>query len=392
MRRLWKATATAASAIGLLGASPSPKNEALPPYVQAYEPRTVDERGQWMQADEYERQLRDSALVIRDDALNGYVRRVLCNTVGEGRCKSVRIYLLRFPAFQATMTANGTMTVFSGLLLRARNEAELGSVLGHEFAHFELRHGLQQYKKERAASDAMMWTGLIGLYAGVDTSVLQASLLSSTFAFSREQEQAADLLSLKYLSTSLYPSTAAADVWQHLMAEHDATLIGRGRKPRQQYSSGVFDSHPTALERATYLRKEAQKIADSGDPVAEGHRSAIAKHLSAFLSDQIKLNDYGGTEYLLAQLASRGGWTGELLFARAELYRQRGNPRDLTSAAQFYGEAISAGFVAAEARRGLGLSLLRSGQTGEGRKALAEYLQMSPDASDAKAISALLQD
>ena len=129
---------------------------------------------------------------------------------------------------------------------------------------------------------------------------------------------------------------------------------------------------------------------EPGDPQIAGHMAGIRSHLPQFLAAQIKLNDFGGTEYLLGQLAGSNGWTGELLYARGELYRTRGNPRDLVSAAQFYGEAIKAGYAAPEARRGLGLSLLRSGQVTDGKAALNDYLRLNPEASDAKAISALV--
>ena len=114
----------------------------------------------------------------------------------------------------------------------------------------------------------------------------------------------------------------------------------------------------------------AKKLNDASDPGAATHRLAMSKHLPRFLAAQIKLNDFGGTEYLLSQLASSGGWTGDLLFAKGELYRIRGNPRDLASAAQFYGEAIAAGYTGPDARRNLGLSLLRNGQATEGKAAL----------------------
>ena len=64
----------------------------------------------------------------------------------------------------------------------------------------------------------------------------------------------------------------------------------------------------------------AKKLNDASDPGAATHRLAMSKHLPRFLA-QIKLNDFGGTEYLLSQLASSGGWTGDLLFAKGELYR-----------------------------------------------------------------------
>jgi hypothetical protein len=375
-------------------AAPAPAKQAapLPAYTAAYEPRTVDERGLWGESDEEERKLRDSPLVVRDEAVNAYVRRVFCTTVGSDRCKPVRIYVVEVPRFNAMMAPNGMMIVWSGLLLRTRNEAELGAVLGHEFAHFELRHGLAAFKRARTLTDVMSWIGVAGAAGGVNTFGLQWALIGSFFKFSRDQEVQADELGLKYLAASPYPAAAMPELWTHVMAEDDATKVARGRKPRQRYSAGFFDTHPTELNRAVNLTKLAASYGDAGDPAPAGHRSGIAPVLPLLLADQIKLNDFGGTDYLLGQLAGGSGWSADLLFARAELYRARGNPRDLVTAAGFYGEAIRAGATAPEARRGLGLSLMRSGQATDGKAALTQYLQLKPDAPDAKAIQALLSN
>jgi TPR repeat protein len=71
-----------------------------------------------------------------------------------------------------------------------------------------------------------------------------------------------------------------------------------------------------------------------------------------------------------------------LQYARGELYRARGTPADLTQASDFYRKAIALGDAPAEAWRGLGLSLLRSGAADEGKIALKDYLKKRPDASD----------
>jgi predicted Zn-dependent protease len=380
-----------AAAAGLLvGAGPKTKPAPLPAYTQAYEPRTVDERGLWMETDEVERRLRDSTLVIRDEPLNAYVHRVLCNTVGTDRCKSVRIYVMEVPQFNATMAPNGMMQIWSGLLLRVRNEAELAAVLGHEFAHFELRHSLKGFKQKRTASDIMAWATVLGAAAGADMSLLQLTLVGSTFRYGRDQEEEADLLALKYLAASPYPASAGAEVWENLMAEQDATAKGRRQKAVQRYSAGFFDSHPTELKRAVSMRSIASKLGDEGERQAAGHRLAMAGHLPRFLDAQLKLNDFGGSEYLLGELSKVDGSSGELLFARGELHRQRGNPRDLVSAAQFYSEALAKGYTRPETHRNLGLALLRSGKAAEAKASLMEYLKLQPDASDAKAINALL--
>jgi len=147
------------------------------------------------------------------------------------------------------------------------------------------------------------------------------------------------------------------------------------QKPKQHYNAGFFDTHPTSLRRADYLAEESKKVGDTGrDARVENLRAAMASHLPEWLDAQIKLNDFGGTEYLLQQLAAQGGWTGELLFSRGELYR----------------EALAAGYAQPMLRRNLGMSLLGSGQKTDAQAELHEYLRLMPDATDAKAIQALL--
>lgn len=367
-----------------MGAS-QPQPAMLTPYSDAYMPQGVDERGLWMELDEEERRLRDSRFVIRDTELNNYLRSVLCRTVGDARCRNVRLYVMRIPQFNATMAPNGMMMIWSGLLLRVRNEAELGAVLGHEFGHFELRHSLQGFKQQRTATDFLTWAAILAPNNGS----LQTGIAGSVFAFNRAQEKEADMQGLKYLAASTYPSSAAAKVWERLMAEQDATADGRKRKAKHSYSSGFFATHPSELARATYLKAASATIGDDGDDGEAGYRATIAKLLPAFLEDQIKLNDFGGSEYLLQMLAD-GTWTADLLYARAELYRQRGNPRDLVSATQFYQDAIAKGCANSEVYRGLGLAFIRSQQIENGQAALRRYLTLTPDAKDAPIIAALL--
>lgn len=368
------------------GAIAAEKRPPLPTYTPAYMPTTVDERGLWMQSDEQERLLRDSPSLIRDPALNAYVRSVLCRTVGNDRCKSVRLYLDEVPEFNAFMTPSGAMVVFSGLLMRVRSEAELGSVLGHEFGHFELRHTLLRFKNRRSGTDLMAWASVLVRNSGD----IQYAAMGQIFAFTRAQEHDADMIGFQYLARSQYPSSAAADVWDHAMGEADATSLGRKGRVQHKYVAGFFATHPTELSRAIYLRAASIEAADVKPAIVDTHRSALAAWLPVFLNDQIKLNDFGGSEYVLANLAESGGWTTPLLIARGDLYRERGNPRDLVSAAQFYQEAITKGDAPPEAYRGLGLSLLRSQQVAEGQAALATYLRLKPAATDAALIATLV--
>lgn len=329
--------------------------------------------------DEAERQLRDSNFVIRDPELNAYVRGVLCRTVGEDRCVSARIYLVRTPQFNANIAPNGMMQVWSGLLLRVRNEAQLAAVLGHEFGHFENQHSLRLFRDVRAKTNAMMWLSFLPYGVGL---LGQLGLMGSIFQFSRDMERDADMASVQFLFTAGYAPDSASRIWGQFRAEMDATALERKQKSRKDRNGGFFASHPNSGERVAYLEEASHRLNGaknwSGD--AEYHK-AMANWWALFIDDQIKLNDFGGTEFLLSQLASNG-WSGELLYARGELYRSRGHDGDFAKAAEFYRQAMAMGFLQPEVWRGLGLSLLRGGSTSEGQQVLKEYLKKKPDAGD----------
>lgn len=364
-----------------------------PPYGGAYQPHGVDEIGMWRDLDEEERQLANSPLVIRDEALNGYVKHVLCETVGADRCKAARIYILRTPLFNATMTSNGTMRVFSGLLLRMRSEAELAAVLGHEFGHFESRHGLSKFKAARSGTDILSWaavlTAMSGSYqAQSDFDNLQISVYGGLYRYGRDTEREADLLGLGYLNASTLRPQAASQVWQNIMGEAAASATARGLKKPRFDAIAFTASHPPDAERAAYLGALASPEGAIRDDGAARYAQAIASWLPLFLDDQIKLNDFGASDYIITML-SAGGWTAPLWSARGDLYRARGNQRDLVAAAEFYGNAVSLDPKLAEAQRGLGLSLLKIGHRDEGQAALARYLALKPDAPDAAMIGML---
>ncbi|WP_231727475.1 MULTISPECIES: M48 family metalloprotease [unclassified Sphingomonas] len=372
-------------------AQPAP---APPPYTGAYQPSGTDEIGLWREDDESERALAASALVIRDEQLTGYVKSVLCSTVGADRCGAVRVYVMREPTFNASMSPNGTMRVFSGLLLRMRNEAELAAVLGHEFGHFEQRHNVGRFKALRKGTDILAWSALLASLApSYDVArsyqSLELSIYGNLFRYGRDQEREADRLGLGYLNSSNLRPQAASAVWQNLMGEIQASAQVRGLRKPNFKAIAFTASHPPEAERASYLQALALPEAATRDDGAGRYREAMARWLPIFLEDQIKLNDFGASEYIINRLAE-SGWTAPLWFARGELHRTRGHQRDLVSAAEFYSNAISMDPTLSEAHRGLGLALLKTGRQADGQAALRTYLVLKPDASDAKMIRMLV--
>lgn len=393
MKRLLAAllslTVVAAPAWGAPKVKPKPAPPP-PPFAGIYQPNGVDEIGLWREDDESERALANSPIVIRDEALNAYVRGVLCETVGPDRCNSVRTYILRVPVFNASMSPNGTMRIFSGLLLRTRSEAELAAVLGHEFGHFEKRHTLDRFKTHRTGTDLLSWAAVLTsmsgsrqAYASFDD--LRLSVYGGLARFGRDQEREADILGIGYLNGGPLRPQAASRIWRNLILEVEASAATRGlRKPDFDRIS-FFASHPPEGERVDYLYALAAPDGEGKEDGADRYAAALAPWLPDFLDDQIALNDFGGSEFIINRLAE-SGWTADLWRARGDLFRGRGHPRDLMNAADFYGKAIALKPDLADAYRGLGLSLIKTGRASEGRAALERYLELEPDASDSAMI------
>ena len=387
------AVALASPAFAAPSAAPAPAAVKTKPSATGYRPQGELEKGLWYEMDEQERLLKQSKFLVTDPALNAYVRGVLCRTVGEQRCAATRLYLVRTPYFNASMAPNGTTIVYTGLLLRMRDEAQLAAVLGHEFTHFERRHTLRLFKDIRAKTDALSWLSFIPIpYLGM---LSQIALIGGIYAFSRDMEREADAGSIEELARAGYDPREASAIWEQLGAALDATAKVRGHKSRKDKNGGLFATHPKSTERMATLceKANAMALAEPGARRAAEYRAALKDWWPKLIDDQIKLQDFGGTEYLLGTLAGPdpAGWTADLLYAKGELYRSRGLVGDFEQAVAAYQAAIAKGDAIPETWRGLGLARMRLGQAVEGKAALREYLAKKPDAEDSLLLAAMAQ-
>lgn len=350
----------------------------------SYVPQDKDERGLWMEMDEQEHKLQTSNFVMRDPALNDYVRNVFCKVVGP-QCSAVRIYVMRTPYFNASMAPNGVMQIYSGLFLRARNEAQLAAVLGHEWTHYQNRHSLQLFRAAKQKSATAVW-----LTISVVGTLFAFGEIASFYRFSREMEAESDANSLTLMAQAGYDPKAASAIWSQLRDEMDATAAARGTKSRKDKDGGMFASHPPTADRMAVLAKLATEQPAAADArlAREEYRAALRPYWSSFIDDQIKLNDPGATEFLIKHLASEG-WTSELNYAQGELDRARGRPEDLAEAVKAYRASVAMPDAPVEAWRGLGLALMRTGENEEAKSALAEYLKRKPEASDKAMLAAM---
>src|SRR3546814_18134175 len=117
-RRIAELVAIAAATVSSAATGQSKIAPPRPPYIGAYQPKGVDEIGLCRQEDDAERALANSPILIRDEALNSYVKNVLCAAVGTDRCGADRLYTLRIPICNSKMYINGQVRASSDLYMR----------------------------------------------------------------------------------------------------------------------------------------------------------------------------------------------------------------------------------------------------------------------------------
>ncbi|HVE01459.1 MAG TPA: M48 family metalloprotease [Sphingomicrobium sp.] len=380
--------AAAALTTGVAHARILPK-DMVPLVGPGYRPTERDEIGLWHEMDRVEEEISGSNLLVQDAGLTAYLKDII-GTVGGPAAKDFRIYLARIPDFNAMMFPTGFAVVFSGLLLRMRNEAQLAGVIAHESGHFLRRHQIRSWRDMKRKTDifsiAAMAAGVGGaaggVYLGDYVQLAQLGTILSLFQYSREMEAEADALGARLIADTGYPPVEMANIWQQLIGEEDASARYR-RKHRRKGS--LFDTHPSPDARMADLRADVAEVTVPGrtyDNKRERYLSMIGPIRPMLLDDQVKLNDPGASQYLIETLA-QDGWNGLLRFYEGEVWRLRNRHGDDVRAAQGYAAAVAYPDAPADAWRWHGISLMKAGRQAEAKAAFARYLTMRPDAPDA---------
>jgi predicted Zn-dependent protease len=348
----------------------------------------TDEAGLWMTMEEAEHDLKSAGNLVRDEALNAYVKAVTCKVAGP-YCGDIRVYILRVPDFNAMMAPNGTLIIWTGLLLRARNEAQLATILGHEIGHYVERHSVERWRDIRTKTDILMFFSIATSAAGVGYvgDLASIGVLASIYAYSRDNEREADDVGLKIMADAGYDPREAPKIWARLIREEEAD---EDKKSRIVF----FATHPAPEERLDTLTAEAERLATAGFQGGVGvdaYDAAVLPHRAAYLRDEIDLRRFSRTEALLSMLIEDGANVGELQFYRGELYRLRNQDGDLDRAMEAYREAENSDGPPPELFRSIALIHLKKGESGEAREAFSRYLALQPNAEDREMIRLMME-
>ena len=337
-----------------------------------------DESELWYAMDRAETELRRSPLLVRDPALNDYIRGVACKVAGE-HCKDLRVYVMDVPQFNASMAPNGMMLFWTGALLRIRDEAELAFVLGHETGLFTARHSLRQWRRMK---DASAWLSAFQVVAyGVGAGgIAQLGMLagySAIFKYSRDMEREADALGFDSVVAHGWAPSAGADLWARMWREEQTRKYDRPLP--------VFSTHPASQERLNDIKAEAAAIANAPtDRGRDRYRVAVRPLLPKLLDEELGNRRYAGSILVIGELLADAPVEdkGLLTFYLGEAYRRRGLGDDKAKAASYYAQAVALPNPPAAAWREHGFVQRAAGEATGARAALRRYLLEAPTAED----------
>lgn len=388
----------AASATGTAEARILPR-DMVPLIGPGYRAVDQDEKGLWQLMERVEEEVSGSNLLIKDSQLVAYLGTLIGN-VGGPAARDMRIYLARIPEFNAIMFPTGFTVIFTGLLLRMRNEAQLAGVIAHESAHFLRKHQIRQWRDMRRKTDIFSFLamgagvagGAAGIYAGDLIQLAQLGTLLSLLKYNRTLEAEADAMGVRLLAEAGYDPMAMSETWQQLIGELDLSAKYRRKRRRRDFT--LFETHPSPDARMADLKISAAEVRQPGkmyDAYRARYLAALAELRPSLLDDQVKLNDPGASQYIVNTLA-KDGWNGLLRFYEGEIWRLRNSQSkgDESRAAQGYAAAVSYPDAPPDAWRWHGIMLLKQGRSVEARAAFARYLLLSPNAPDAALVRQMM--
>lgn len=355
-------------------------------------PSDTDEAGIWMMVDRSEDRTKTSGGRVHDPALNKYVRDIVCELSGP-YCRDVRVYIARVPHFNASMSPNGMMVVWTGLLLRVRNEAQLATVLGHEIGHYLRRHGIQRFRRIRDTYGFLtfmsMGMAMVGIPLVTDIAAIAAA--GGLSSFSRENESEADAIGLQRIAKAGYDPREAAIVWRNIVEESK-------HSEKERKFDFFLSSHPRPEDRQKELEARAEAVLETdgstrGNRHTERFRAAIAPWRDRLLRDEMRRREYKRSLGLMDMLIEDGFRVGELRYFKGEIYRLRDDEeqKDRQAAMREYDASLKIGGYPVDIHKSIGLLKLRMDRRVQAAESFQRYLSLRPDAPERDFILSLIK-
>lgn len=226
---------------------------------------------EWQLGRQLEQDLNQQLRLVNDGTANAYIERIGQQIVRQTELANApwSFHIVNDPAINAFNTPGGNVYVNTGLILAADNVAQLVGVMAHEIAHGVARHGTERLTKTYGLNIGA------GLLLGSDPSAYEQVLaqIAGTGAiakFSRNDEQEADELGVRYMYQAGYDPEGMAQMFEKLLQQ---------RQGRPSSVAQFFSTHPLTESRIREVRRAASQLPRRSLTLRDGDLQSIQRRL-----------------------------------------------------------------------------------------------------------------
>lgn len=184
----------------------------------------------------------------------------------DNRVRDYRFFIVRDDSINAFALPGGFIGINRGLIMRARTQHQLASVLAHEIAHVRLAHGIEMMKKGSELNTKTILTLLAGLLlGGVDSQVGSAVLLGGVAGtrqalvnFTRENEYEADRVGMELLADAQFDPNGMIEFFSIMSKLSGSSEIGNIEYLR---------THPVGSNRVAEAVNRARNLGSGANQV-----------------------------------------------------------------------------------------------------------------------------
>lgn len=210
---------------------------------------------------EFMRQVRQQ-LKLEDDVISNEYIQQLGNKLAsqiDTRGQTFTFFIVADPSINAFAGPGGFIGVHTGLILSAKTEGELASVLAHEIAHVVQQHLLRSMESSKDMSLATFGAILAAMVLGgqVGEAVFASTLAGtsqSQLSYSRAHEQEADRVGIEMLSRARYDPNDMPNFFETLQ---------RQSRYSQNNIPELLLTHPVTTSRIADTRARAELLKKS---------------------------------------------------------------------------------------------------------------------------------
>jgi len=165
------------------------------------------------------------------------------------RVRDYRFFIVRDNSINAFALPGGYIGIHIGLILSARTQDQLASVMAHEIAHVRLRHGLKLMEKSSSVTSATVLALLAGVLAGGGTDVGAALAFGGIASgqqamvnYTRDFEYEADRLGIQLLQGAEFDGRGMVEFFQ---------IMGKASGNSELGNIEYLRTHPVSSNRVS---------------------------------------------------------------------------------------------------------------------------------------------